>query len=322
MNEGAMLLEAAGRVFADLAEDAAIFGGGWSERAWAAVEDMGLPLALVAEEAGGFGIAALDALALVRLSGFHAVPLPVAETMVANRLLAEAGLPLAQGPAGFAADMQERVPWGRHLAVLAVQDANGRIARIERPLVAHEGVNLAGQPRDTLHIGVDGAPDGARTGHDPLLWGAAIRTLQMAGALERVLHLTIVHVSERQQFGRPLSKFQAVQHELARLGSEVAAASAAADMAAEAIAGEGDAALAIAAARIRIGEAVGIAAGIAQQLHGAIGFTREHVLHRFTTALWSWRDEYGGHGHWSQMLGAAALATGGTGFWAFATEAA
>ncbi|MCK9542871.1 MAG: acyl-CoA/acyl-ACP dehydrogenase, partial [Novosphingobium sp.] len=321
-NEGTMLLEAAGRVFADLTDESALFTGEWPAHAWAAVEDMGLPLALVPEEAGGFGVATLDALALVRLSGFHALPLPLAETMVANRLLGEAGLPLAEGPAGFARSQGERVPWGRYLAVLAVADADGRIARVGRPAISREGTNLAGQPRDGLETGTDGAPSAPRKGHDPLLWGAAIRALQMAGALERVLQLTVAHVSERQQFGRPLSKFQAVQHELAKLGSEVAAASAAADMAAEAIAGDSDARLAIAAARVRAGEAVGVATSIAQQLHGAIGFTREHVLHRFTTALWSWRDEYGGHGYWSQMLGTAALAAGGAGFWAFVTEAA
>ncbi|MET0360276.1 MAG: acyl-CoA dehydrogenase family protein, partial [Sphingobium sp.] len=244
------------------------------------------------------------------------------ETMIANRLLGGAGLELAGGMAGVALDAGSRVPWGRDLAVLVVPVLDGRIARVTRATVTQQGTNLADMPRDILNVSTDGAPVGDRDGHSPLLWGAAIRTLQIAGAMERVLNLTITHVSEREQFGRPLAKFQAVQHEVARLASEVAAASAAADMAVEAIGGTADPSLAIAAARVRSGEAVGVGASVAQQLHGAIGFTREHALHRFTTALWSWREEYGGHGYWTQMLGDAALAEGAEGFWSFVTEAA
>jgi acyl-CoA dehydrogenase len=312
-----MLLESAGRLFADLADQNAS-----QAAAWDAVAEMGLPLALVPEEAGGFGIDLSDALALVRLSAFHGLSLPLAETMVANRLLGETGLDLAEGRAGFVPEPEARVPWGRDAAALVVPAGEGQIARVTGATVVREGTNLADMPRDVLSLSLDGAPKGARSGHPMLLWGAAIRTLQIAGALERVLELTVAYVSEREQFGRPLSKFQAVQHELARLASEVAAASAAADMAVEAITGTGDPTLAIAAARVRTGEAIGIATSIAQQLHGAIGFTREHALHRFTTALWSWREEYGGHGHWAQILGEAALAAGPEGFWAFVTEAA
>ena len=41
------------------------------------------------------------------------------------------------------------------------------------------------------------------------------------------------------------------------------------------------------------GEAAGIGAAIAHQMHGAIGFTQEHQLHYLTRRLWSWRDEFG-----------------------------
>ncbi len=321
MSEGAMLAEAAGRLFAELLADWRDADAGWTARAWQAVAEMGLPLALVPEEAGGFGLAPADALALIRLAGAHALPLPLAETMIANRLLAEAGLPLAEGMAAIAADPAGPVAWGRLAEVVAVEPAPGRLARIAAPAVVEAGTSLAAQPFDRLAL-AGGAADAPRAGHALHLWGAAARTLQIAGALETVLALTIGHVSERQQFGRTLSKFQAVQHEIARIGGEVAAASAAADMAAEAIAGSADPTLAIAAARVRSGEAVGLAAGIAQQLHGAIGFTREHQLHRYTTALWAWREDFGTHRFWTGELGRAALAAGSAGYWAFVTEAA
>lgn len=319
-----MIAETAGRLFASRIDDHVwrrAQAGEWPDAEWDAMAEMGLPLALVPEEDGGFGIPLADALDIVRLSGYHALPLPLAETMIANWLLAQAGLPLADGPATLLAGADGRAPWGRNAGVLVIPDADGRIVRITSPRVVTEGVNMAGQPRDRLAIDMTTADSGPAA-CPPLLAGAAIRTLQIAGAMERILELTITHVSDRKQFGRSLSKFQAIQHELARLAGEVAACSAAGGMVAEALADGADPTLPVAAARVRSGEAVDIAVSIAQQLHGAIGFTQEHRLHRFTTALWSWRDEYGGQNMWTQKLGAAALAGGKDNYWPFVTEAA
>lgn len=325
MNDGGLILETAERLFADALDDAAMRRareGEWLGDLWNRIEDMGLPLALVPEEQGGFGIAGVDALALVRLTGTVALPLPLAETMIANRVLAEAGLALAEGPASILPCGGERVPFGRHIHVVAVERADGSVARVECAPVSARSENLAGMARDALALDQGEAQDGAREGVPLTLLGGAMRALQIAGALDRVLELTIEHVSQRKQFGRELVKFQAIQHELAKLAAEAAAAGAAADMVAEAVLGTSDATLPVAAARVRGGEAVGTAVSIAQQLHGAIGFTREHRLHWFTTALWSWRDEYGGQHQWSQVLGTAAMAAGGAGFWPFVTEAA
>jgi len=342
MSDGEMLIEAAGRLFVDRINDSVMrraWAGEWLDAEWAAIAEMGLPLALVDEAAGGFGVAPADALALVRLAGRHALPLPLAETMLANHVLGAAGLPLADGPAalvdgaGLALAMGgtgwalagelSRVPWGRDILTLVVV-RDRRTYRLDTGFtVATHATNLAHMPRDTLRVDASGNESGPAATLAPLLSGAVIRSLQIAGALEQVLALTIAHVSERAQFGRTLSKFQSVQHDLARLGGEVAASGAAVDMAVEAFSGDPSrAALPIAAARVRTGEAADVAAAIAQQLHGAIGFTAEHRLHWFTTALWSWRDEAGGQRSWADMLGRAALGAGGAGFWQFVTEAA
>lgn len=337
-----MLVETAERLIVDRIDDTTMRsarGGAWPSDAWDALVDMGLPLALVDEAAGGFGVPTSDALALVRLSGRYALPLPLAETMVANHALGLTGLALADGPAALAdgAGLEivregeawrlrgtlARVPWGRDLSTLVVADG-ARTYRLANGFAAiGREINLAAMPRDTLAIDALCETSGPPPVLSPQLAGATLRALQIAGALETVLALTVEHVSVRVQFGRALSKFQAVQHDLARLGGEVAAAGAAADMAVEAFAGDAaGAALPIAAARVRTGEAAGIATNIAQQLHGAIGFTAEHRLHWFTTALWSWRDEYGSQRGWTDQLGRAAIAAGGAGFWQFVTEAA
>ncbi len=114
--------------------------------------------------------------------------------------------------------------------------------------------------------------------------------------------MTTQYAQDRVQFGRPLGKFQAVQQNLAVLAGQAAAAVAAADLAAEAVADRVKF-LPIAAAKARAGEAAGIAAAIAHQVHGAIGFTAEHDLHFLTRRLWSWRDEFGKDSAWNRLLG-------------------
>ncbi|MNI79107.1 hypothetical protein D3C73_1355400 [compost metagenome] len=76
----------------------------------------------------------------------------------------------------------------------------------------------------------------------------------------------------------------------------------------------------VAVAKVCAGEAATLATSIAHQVHGAIGFTHEHTLHFTTRRLWSWRDEFGSDSQWADVLGQAAIAAGGKGFWAGLTE--
>ena len=315
MNDvGAMLADTAERLFTTHAEgiERAARDGTWADRAWAAIEESGLPLALVPEEHGGFGIPPSEALALIRQTGRHALALPLAETIIGNAALASSGLPLAEGPVGLAEHFKTRVPWGRFARTILVGSDTGLQRHASLPVTA-ESTNVAGHPRD--QVAVPGGQTSSGDGLSLLELGALARAMQMAGALERVLELTVDHVSSRVQFGRPLAKFQAIQQELAKLAGEVAAASAAADHAADTYAAGGDLTFAVAVARTRIGEAAGKATAIGHQLHGAIGFTREHALHRFTTALWAWRDEFGTQRYWTLALGKRALSAGRDGYW-------
>ncbi|MBK6802492.1 MAG: acyl-CoA dehydrogenase [Novosphingobium sp.] len=304
-------------------------GGEWLSGLWTELSEMGLPLALLSEDQGGFGLTGAEQGEALRLLGRHAVPLPLAETMGANRLLAAAGLPLAEGAAGLArADgltleggrltgTVERVAWGEHLDCLALA-VGDRLYRVPRSgwSLAATGHAANYHPRPSLAIDWQ-ADEGAALPHCPLAEGATLRAFQIAGALESALDLSISHTGTRVQFGKPLSKNQAVQHELARLAGELACATAAADLAAEALA-RGDV-LGVATGSLRAREAAGTGASIATQAHGAIGFTREHRLHLFTTSLWTWRDEFGGQVQWAKLLGSAALDAGTAGYWPMVT---
>lgn len=310
--------------------------GVWPEAAWQAATDQGIPLALV-EGDQGFGLSLADGLSIVRELGRRAVPLPLAETMIANAILARAGAPVVDGVAGIVPDNggailrrrgagwhasgeTDRVAWGRNADALLIE-AGGHMALMTSHFrLGGEGCNVAAMPRDRMVL--DGPVKILPSpGISLLEAGALMRALAMAGAMQALVALTVRHVTERKQFGRSLSAFQAIQHLLARLAAETAAASAAADLASSAFAdASAQTGTAIAAARSRIGEAAGIAIGIAHQLHGAIGFTEEHRLHWFTTALWAWRDEFGSAAWWTRRLGAQALGQPQSAYWPLVTS--
>lgn len=313
--------------------------GVWPAALWQALEETGLVRALLPEEADGSDIGFADAMAIVRRCAWHALPLPLAETLLAGRLLTAAGLPVPHGAltvappaaeplrmrrdaAGAVVDgVARRVPWGDACAhalvagecegeaLVGLVATAGRVQAVER--------NLAGEPRVTLDLAsaplVSVAPlaGAAARLHAE---GALLRSVQMAGAVERALSHSLRYAGERVQFGRPIGGFQAVQHMLAVLAGHAAAASAVADLAVEACAGRADD-FAVAVAKARAGEAAGRAAEIAHQVHGAMGFTHEHDLHQVTRRLWSWRDEFGGESFWQRRLGRAVAAAGASALW-------
>ncbi|MFB9743737.1 acyl-CoA dehydrogenase family protein [Pseudonocardia sulfidoxydans] len=131
------------------------------------------------------------------------------------------------------------------------------------------------------------------------------------------------YAGEREQFGRPIGRFQAIQQQLALAAAEVAAGGAAAESAARVVVRDGitapTAELAVAAAKVRTGQAATEVARVAHQVHGAIGFTREHDLRLTTTRLWAWRDEDGTDGDWAQRIGDLTLAAGADGLWPLVT---
>jgi acyl-CoA dehydrogenase len=220
------------------------------------------------------------------------------------------------------------VPFGReakHIAVLA-QDSKGKtsIALVAAANCRIEsGLNLGGDSNDMVTfdrvapIAIKPAPD-AFDVTSLLLMGAVVRSLQIAGSLETMLEISVRYSNERVAFEKKISKFQAVQHNLAKLAGESAAALAAATSAAEAFAtgAAADAAfLEAASAKIRCSEAAEKAAAIAHQVHGAIGFTIEHILHRYTLRALAWRDDFGSESYWAVELGKRVAANGADELW-------
>lgn len=345
-----MFAATAERLFADQIEPKVIVAseeGGLDTALWASVSDAGLPLAAVPESAGGAGGALTDALALAQLSGAHSVPLPLAETLLAAALATQHGLaydgqPLTLAPARPGEAVQatadgdgltltgslNNIPWAGVADILVrAEGPDGPVlAAVPADAVSvRDSRNLSGEIRGRIDL--DGtrvsAGSWAKADGVALLPGhallALVRVQQMAGALRALRDMSVTYASERKQFGRAISKFQAVQHNLAQLAEEAAAATVAADFAA-AYCGSADGLRVIASAKSRVGEAASKGAAIAHQVHGAIGFTREYALQFLTRRLWCWRDEAGAEPYWQEQLGQYVASQGGDGLWPAVTS--
>lgn len=313
--------------------------GAWPDLLWQAIIDTGLGPAAAPEALGGVGGSWHDSFALIRAAGRHAAPLPLAETIAVNWLLGLAGLNAAQGAAslgtgtgtlsnGHYSGSVADVPWGGSVddvLVVASGSAPELVLLPRANAQVSQAWNVAREPRDLLIFSdaapVARAPLPAGSSSEIIAQtGAMIRAAQIAGGLARLLHVATDYANQRVQFGRPIGKFQAIQHQLALLAEQTALASAAAEMA-FALSAAGPAPFAIAGAKSVASEAAGQGAAIAHAVLGAIGFTYEHSLHFTTRRLWSWRAEFGSQTYWAQSLGQAMCGAGGTGFWPALTGA-
>ncbi|HEX5509606.1 MAG TPA: acyl-CoA dehydrogenase family protein [Pseudolabrys sp.] len=338
-----IVAETAARIFKDLADPQTINRAkdeDWKPPLWRALADSGLTLAWVPEDSGGSGASLADGFEILGVAGRYALAVPLAETLLAGWLLARAGI---EAPAGMMtiAPAQPRdriafnndgtlsghardVPFARgaeHIAVFA----GGTIALVAaKDCRIGDGKNLAGDATSTISFErakpLRSTP--APAGFDEMslmLMGATARSVEIAGALESILALSVEYANERVAFERKIGKFQAVQQNLARLAGETAAALAAAGSAADTIA-QADSFddvvfLEAASAKIRTAEAAAEGAAIAHQVFGAIGFTNEHVLHRFTLRMLSWRDDFGNESWWAAELGKRIAKRGADEFW-------
>jgi acyl-CoA dehydrogenase len=340
-----IVADIAARIFADLADPQTVNGapdGAWKKPLWQALSDAGLPLAWVRETLGGSGASIAEGFAILAAAGRFALSVPLAETLAAGWLLSRAGLeapaaPMTIAPARpndrIAVDGEGRlsgraagVPFAQDCETIAVlADGAKRVALVDlKDCRLAEGHNLAGDALNSVTfdrvkpLRSAPAPDDFDAWSLPVM-GSAIRSTQIAGALQTSLSLCVAYANERVAFERKIGKFQAVQQNLARLAGEVAAALAVSTSAADAIAQADDFDEAVfleaASAKIRTAEAAAEGAAIAHQVFGAIGFTQEHILHRFTLRMLSWRDDFGNESYWAAELGKRVARGGAEEFW-------
>lgn len=262
---------------------------------WGKAEELGLPLAMCPEASGGFELKWTELFDVIYHSASCGEPAALGDTIVANALLCAANQEPAGGPVllGLPSAFAGNGPGLDLPANAYVLTADGTAISLSSPVGAADRTLAARLPQ----------------GDQPTLAGALLRAVQIAGALQGALDLSVRYAQERSQFGRTLSKFQAVQHMLAQLAGEAVATAAAARIAcAKMDAGEG--ALSVAVAKLRAGSAVVRGAMLAHQIHGAIGVTLEYPLAGLSRNMWRWSDEFGSQRHWAVVVGRAGLSQG------------
>jgi acyl-CoA dehydrogenase len=320
MNDNDLFADAARDVLAGQCTPAvvrAIEAGGRAAQAaqslWEQLEAVGLADALLPQADGGAGLDLGQVFGVLEQCGAHALPLPLGETMAARALLAQAGIKhpagsiaLARGtllPDGSLHCALVRSGRVAHSVLVQVGGA-WRVLAVDAAQAAPQALGLDATltwPAAQVQAGV-----GATALPDVRMLQACVVAAQMAGALNRVFLRTLHYANERQQFGRPIGKFQAIQHQLAVMSEHVFAARMAAQLGCSG-AGVAPDRLRVATAKARCSEAALAVAELAHAIHGAIGFTAEYDLQLFTRRLHAWRQTAGSEAYWYGVAGEALL---------------
>ena len=317
---------------------------------WRELVAAGLDRATAAGSVGGAGLAWADVFPLLRAVGEFAMPVPLAETLGAHALAAAAGcvlsgpgggpvsgagwqageLPLKPlaGAASFGRLLREggrlvapSVAWGDRIETVVGVDERGEVRLLAASDALREDTcNQAGEVRSRMSWPASTPVSGEVDPAAPAILGAALHSARLAGAMGTVLAMTVRHAGEREQFGRPIGRFQAVQQQMALMAELAVQATVAAELACEGAGPLPDPVRAACAKQVGSANALQCAA-IAHAVHGAIGITAEHSLQLFTRRLRAWAAEWGGAHHWAMMLGRHLLAGPQASVWHAVIEA-
>lgn len=273
---------------------------------WRRLSEMGVAGMTAPEEAGGLGMTDVDLVLVLEESGRAAVPEPVIEHVAV-------AVPAVRDGGGKIAN--------RWLEALAGGDVIATVGLGVAPLVpdADRATLLLDDHDGCLHLielaSCDVNPVRSVDGGRPLFtvaWSAERDTkvdadfalafdraavgaaAQLVGLTDRMISMAVEYASAREQFGRAIGSFQAVQHRLADALLRLEFARPAVYRAAYALAhDEPDRSVHVSMAKAYAGEAANIAARAALQVHGAIGYSWEHDLHLFMKRAWSLAAAYG-----------------------------
>ena len=304
--------------------------GKFASPLWETLLESGLTKVGIPESLNGSDGDLHDALEILKLAGKYTLPLPLFETLLVQWLLENEEVGSYDGPFTFSLnsglDLKisnnngelvidgelHNVPWARYSThVLTMEDVGGESYALLIPMNGAEVVNysnVAGEPSDRVIFNqfVVENPIRVKVEKEKFLTqaktlGALGKAAMMTGAMEGVMSLTLDYVQEREQFGRPLYRFQAIQQYMATLAGEVVLTNTLLNQSISKVNQDSDSSL-VSALKIQANSSVKIVNELAHQIHGAIGVTHEHKLHQFTRRLWAWREEFGNELEWSKFL--------------------
>jgi alkylation response protein AidB-like acyl-CoA dehydrogenase len=288
---------------------------------WRSLAEAGVTALLVGPEHGGLGAGPVDLVVACEEIGHHAVPGPAAESLAAVPwLLAGCGgeawlAALANGELIATLAAPPWLPFAADtdvtgLTLLAGTDslAMGVTGRTHRSV---DGVRTLAEV--TAGAPIASGPQVAAALATALDLGALACAAQLLGAGRALLELTAGHARQRIQFGQPVGSFQAVKHHLADVAIGLEFARPLLFGAAVSLgAGSADAPRDVSAAKVACADAADLAARIALQVHGAIGYTAEHDVGRYLTRIRALAPAWGSQSeHRARVLAALRGASGG-----------
>ncbi|MBU8542433.1 MULTISPECIES: acyl-CoA dehydrogenase family protein [Roseomonadaceae] len=276
---------------------------GFDPAVWREMGEMGWIGLRVAEDAGGIGLGMAEYVALAEEMGRELVPEPLVQGILAAALLEGCGdaaglaallegkaLPLTawqETPDTLVAPGSAQAP---RLFLPMAAGASGFLLPVRKDggmaLHAAEGTPEIVETQDGGHYGTLRPEQGARLGTlpagllDRALDEAALATAAMLlGVMEGAFAMTLDYLRTRQQFGKPIGSFQALQHRAVDLKIQIALTRASVEAAAatlDAGATEDARRAAVSRAKHRAAEAALLVTREAVQMHGAIGYTDEY----------------------------------------------
>jgi alkylation response protein AidB-like acyl-CoA dehydrogenase len=264
---------------------------------WAELAELGWLGVSVPEEQGGAGLSFLEEAVLFDELGYALYVGPFFSTaaLALPSLDAEDAAKVASGEEKWSALVDGRVP---------------ELDRVDRVLTGEGAVAGGGEVVPTMD---ETRPLGKLAGTDAELDRPRVLTataLEAVGVGQRALELAVEYVGSREQFGKKIGIYQAVSHQVVDAFVDVELARSLAYWAAWAVSeGDPQAPLAAAAAKAKATEAAVAACERSIQVHGGIGFTWEHPLHRYYKRA-QWLESFAGYPAVHRATVAKALLAG------------
>lgn len=298
---------------------------GFDPALWSGLAELGAFSLRVPEDAGGVGLGLLDAAVFMEEVGRTLASGPIAETLVAARLLATLA-PAAtsawldrvlSGEAvvsiAFHDIADEPVQWvaGGSIADAVIARDGDRVVLIQVPASERKAeLNLASTPIAELHLAggersvLSSSEPGRKVFAQAIEEWKLLTSAALAGLSREAIRLASAYACERSAFGQPIGTYQAISHPLADLSTDVDGGKFLTWKAIRDIAdGKGDAGAEISLAAWWNVDTAGRA--VAQALHtfGGYGLTTEYDIHLYNLHAKAWPLIFGDPARWLEEAG-------------------
>lgn len=284
--------------------------GGFSERLWKEMVELGWTGLALPESFGGVGEGFLELCLVIEELGRARVPSPLLATAACCSLpLLRHGTPSQRvewlgaitggsvmtyatgGDVTFDGGVLEGsapfVPYAGSAECLLVT-AGSRALLVDTAAdgVTRERLDVVGDPLWRVRFDRVAVPSdrvlGDGAAEAVTAYGTAATCAEMVGGAQGVLDLTVAYAREREQFGQAIGAFQAVQHHCANMAIDVLTSRFIAYEAIWRLASGSPATEELSLAKSWVSDAYQRVCALGHQVHGAIGFTAEHDLHYYT----------------------------------------